>query len=177
MPKLTKCKTCNGQISSDASNCPHCGAKQPKSSGCCRFILLIIIFFVVAYALLPKGGDDLSSSTATTTTTAAANTPKMVFDEITAISFARTKLQEVLKVKTKIRFPKPGKVNPLKGTHQKTMGFKGSLHEIKQGFEVLNENAVWIKFDYRAVVEFAPEKGYRVVLLQVDGQKIFPPLQ
>ena len=102
---------------------------------------------------------------------------QMEFFDITAISFAKTKLEEVLNVKTDIKFPKPGKVKKLKGTFDKTMGIKGELYEVKQLFEVKNDYGVWEKYNYRSIVEFHSARGYRVLLIQVDGVQIFPPLE
>jgi hypothetical protein len=70
-----------------------------------------------------------------------------------------------------------GKVTKLPPTVKKTMGFPGDLYEVKQNFEILNVFNVWLKHEYRAVVEFLPEKGYRTVLLQVNGEQIFPPVE
>ena len=189
MATLKKCKTCGNSVSSDAQNCPHCGAKQKKpfwqysgcgcsSAGC---LLIVLLAFLIC-ALFINAKDRLNHAKELAKDPTPVNVQKteekqMEFFDITAISFAKTKLEEVLNVKTDIKFPKPGKVKKLKGTFDKTMGIKGELYEVKQLFEVKNDYGVWEKYNYRSIVEFHSARGYRVLLIQVDGVQIFPPLE
>lgn len=43
MASVVKCKTCGGNVSSEASLCPHCGQKDPNpfdGSGCLALLIL-----------------------------------------------------------------------------------------------------------------------------------------
>lgn len=50
---LIKCKECGNQISTEASSCPQCGAKNKKSGGCLSIIGYIAVF-IFATSLLGK---------------------------------------------------------------------------------------------------------------------------
>ena len=175
MARLKNCETCGEIVSSDAGICPHCGAKQ-KKSGCAILVILLLIILCMATC----GRENSSTQEPAIKPSTVEKEPqkqKMVFKDTVAVSFARTKLQECLDIKTDMRVTKPGKVTKLPPTVRKTLKFDGELYEVKQDFEILNVFNVWLKHEYRAVVEFLPGKGYRTVLLQVNGEKIFPPME
>lgn len=44
---LTKCKECGGQVSSEATACPHCGAKPPKRTSRAGWLFLVFVIVLV----------------------------------------------------------------------------------------------------------------------------------
>lgn len=54
---LTKCKECGGTLSTNASACPHCGAKIVRTSGCTKLVaVLLALVFVPAFLVTCMGG-------------------------------------------------------------------------------------------------------------------------
>ena len=151
MAHLVSCKTCNAQISSDCSKCPKCGAKQ-KKSGC---VLMIIIFIILAFFVV-RG---------------TSKSEKKIFDDVAAVSFAQTHLQEKFQNPQNVEFER-GKFSvdklPSPVSDEMKKNIKGDLYAIEQNFFETNAFGVKLKHRYRAVVEFYAPKGYRVIMLMID---------
>ncbi|GAB3737345.1 hypothetical protein GCM10028794_19110 [Silanimonas algicola] len=56
---LTKCKECGGTLSTNATACPHCGAKIVRTSGCTKVVavLLALLFIPVMLVTCIAGSD------------------------------------------------------------------------------------------------------------------------
>jgi hypothetical protein len=73
---LKKCKECEGQVSSKATACPHCGAvlkKERQSIGCGGLILILIIIGSLSSII---GGNDSSTSRSSSSTKQETQKPK-----------------------------------------------------------------------------------------------------
>ena len=46
---LKRCEECNGEMSSSATKCPHCGKKY--AGGCAKFIAILFVLFILAAAI------------------------------------------------------------------------------------------------------------------------------
>ncbi len=59
---LRPCSECGKEISTEARQCPHCGAKPSNGIGCLGWIMAFLLFsFVVTAVSRLKGGDDHAS--------------------------------------------------------------------------------------------------------------------
>lgn len=61
---MTRCSECSGSLSSKAASCPHCGAKQRRTSGCAWFVLWVFVFIGFIF-FLGVNSDSTSTRTAT----------------------------------------------------------------------------------------------------------------
>jgi hypothetical protein len=75
--KLTKCKSCEKEISVDAKTCPHCGAPNKKKLGCLPIIGISFgaLFVIVLIASQFDGSSSGSSNSSST----SASSSKTVF--------------------------------------------------------------------------------------------------
>lgn len=64
---IKKCKECGKEVSSQAKQCPHCGAPQPKSVGIGGILLALFVGYII-YAAMSGGGGSGSTSAATSST-------------------------------------------------------------------------------------------------------------
>jgi len=53
---LQTCNDCNREVSSSATQCPHCGAPIKKKMGCLKIIGALFLFFVILAAIGGGGG-------------------------------------------------------------------------------------------------------------------------
>ena len=53
---IINCPECKGGVSDQAENCPHCGYKIPKKSGCFT-IIAVLVGGLILFALLGKSPD------------------------------------------------------------------------------------------------------------------------
>ncbi len=60
---IKKCKECGKEVSSQAKQCPHCGAPQPKTVGIGSILLVLFVGYVI-YAAVSGGGGSGSTNTA-----------------------------------------------------------------------------------------------------------------
>lgn len=78
---MTKCKECGAEISTEATTCPHCGAKRKKSSGCALVVLVILVLVVIVIVGANSGDNSsgnrnpVAASTAPSGNTASAKAP------------------------------------------------------------------------------------------------------
>lgn len=69
---IKKCKECGKEVSSQAKQCPHCGAPQPKSVGLGGIILVLFVGYIIYSAV---GGGSTSAPTGSAATPPAAPEP------------------------------------------------------------------------------------------------------
>ncbi|UYW02079.1 hypothetical protein K5I29_04040 [Flavobacterium agricola] len=60
---LIKCKECNNEVSSKAKNCPSCGVKIKKNSGCLGWGLAILVLIFIGYVIEVSTKDTSNTST------------------------------------------------------------------------------------------------------------------
>ena len=174
MAKLIKCPTCGNQVSSDCKKCVHCGGKIKKKSSGCAIVFVVAAFVILfAYMSLPKPQEPSQVNYDSKPQEVKQTKP---FSETTARSMSKVKLEKVLEIKTKIRYPEIGTCKKLSEKTRKKMGAAGDLYEVEYPFEILNFYNVWVKYQCRAVVEFLDGKGYRVWRIYMDDKQIFPML-
>lgn len=89
---IRKCKECGKEVSSQAKQCPHCGAPQPKSVGIGGMFLVLFVGYII-YAVVGGGGS--GSNTASNTTSAKAR-PAPTIDKSPKMQADRLKLIERL---------------------------------------------------------------------------------
>ncbi len=70
---IKKCKECGKEVSSQAKQCPHCGAPQSKSVGLGGIILVLFVGYIIF--VVAGGGGSGSSSSGTTAGSSAAYAP------------------------------------------------------------------------------------------------------
>lgn len=61
--KLTKCKSCEKEISVDAKTCPHCGAPNKKKMGCISIIGIVFGIMFLGLIIIAQFGENGNDET------------------------------------------------------------------------------------------------------------------
>lgn len=82
--KMIKCKTCDGEIASNAKVCPKCGAKNKKPIYT-KWWLWTFIFLIVIIVAVSSGEDDTSDNLSSNNTSVATSSENISENNVSAV--------------------------------------------------------------------------------------------